>query len=257
MDYLQAADHGLEGLVPVWGEDPMGMAWNRTLSWVIDRSIEANPSVEGAIRMVDFKVDPGVFPVRKDLSVGRRSLSVLLGAIAGWIARSYLLPGGEAASGFSVFLLTSFGALMGTLLCSGRSVLDLDQARTRLALLAQIAHGRIEALDAKDVPSSYDLDPRLGRALVELKASPREELEAAAEALLIEASNSGYKGLGGTPAFCGSRPPRVVLVWNQGMRTRYDTFGHYEDGDKVVEERPPVMVGEEVLQKGMVRRAGR
>ncbi len=254
MDYLQAADQGLKELAPVWGEDPMERAWNRTLTWVIDRSIEERPSMEGAIRMVDFKVDPGPFPTRREFPVAQRSLSVLVGALAGWMALSYFTSGGEVVSSLSVFLATSLGASVGAALYPGRSVLDLDQARIRLALLAEVVHGRIVALEDR-APSRYDPDPHMGRALLELKSSPREELEAAAEALLIEASNRGYDGLSGTPAFCGPSPSRKVLVWNQDMRSRYDTFGHYEDGDSVVEERPPVMVGDEVQEKGMVRRA--
>lgn len=236
----------------------MARAWNRTLTWLIDRCIKETPSLEGSIRMMDFKVHLEAFPVKKEAFLSRRVLCVAIGAVVGKFVLSSFMVGFGLSPEFAAFLSASVGAIMGGLPSFERSVLNREEAKIRLSLMAEVAHGRIEALSLTAASVGGGPDPSIGRALLDLKRASREHLEAAAEALLIEASNSGYEGLDGSNSFSGpSEASPVFLIWSSELRKIYDTFGHYEDGDKVIEERPPVIKDGEVLDRGMVRRAGR
>ncbi len=255
MDYLKAAEEGLKDLREIPGEDPMALAWSRTLNSVIDQTVREDRSKEGAIALMDLKVDPGPFPVRTYLD--RRSLAIsvgvgaALGAVVGGIA---LPPLPEALSSPWIGAIFSLiGSVAAVFLTRAKVVADMDQARLRLALMAELTHRRIEAGAVEPVRKG---DRDIGRALYDLKNASPEGLEVAAEALLIEAANRGYEGLGGTPSFVRPSGPSM-LRWSSDLLDRYEPFGCYDDGDRVVEERSPVIKDGVVLEKGVVRRADR
>ena len=255
MDYLKAAEEGLKDLRAIPGEDPMERAWRRTLNSVIDQMVEENPSREGAIALMDLKVDPGPFPVMTDLNRRSLAVSVSVGAVLGVFWGGLILPPLPAALSaqwiWTLFALT--GSVAGVFFTRAKVIPDMDQARVRLALMAELTCKRIEVTAVEPVRRT---DGEIARALYDLKNASPEGLVAAAESLLIDAANRGYEGLGGTPSFVRPSGPSM-LRWSSDLLDRYEPFGCYGDGDRVVEERPPVIKDGVVLEKGVVRRADR
>jgi len=105
----------------------------------------------------------------------------------------------------------------------------------------------------------------LTRHLYALHGCSQEELPVAAAELIQEARNAGLSGLEGEPAFM--RPPQEAaaaagpapeppgpLVWKEPLQDRYETFGHIEDGDRVIVEREAVVQDGEVINRGLVRK---
>ncbi len=256
--YVRAARAGIaemDGALP--GEDPMSRAWRGTLSVVLDRAVERNPSREGAVRLVRVAIDPGPVPMRIGSGSASRVASVVLGGIAGRLVLFSLIVSLGFSGETGVFLSTLAGAAAGGWLVRGRSSWDRDEAFTRLAVLAGAADQLIEASLSEDRDDPGFSDSGIGRALHDLHGASAENLVAAAEALLIEAANGGYEGLNGKPLFAGGASGRSKLTWSRELGERYDCFGSYDYGDAVIEERPPVIRDGEILAKGVVRRATR
>lgn len=108
------------------------------------------------------------------------------------------------------------------------------------------------------VASGTDRDKalrRIGKLIYALQRTGPESLPVVAHELIQEARNSGFEGMEGLPAFLDkAREEKQMLTWKPDLQTRYETFGHIVEGDQVVIERPPVIFGGQVVQRGLVRK---
>ena len=96
---------------------------------------------------------------------------------------------------------------------------------------------------------------RLGKLIYSLQQAPVASLPVVAHELIQEAKNSGFEGLEGPPAFLESgREEKEILTWSPDLAGRYETFGHITEGDRVTVERPAVVFGGQVVQRGLVRK---
>jgi hypothetical protein len=96
---------------------------------------------------------------------------------------------------------------------------------------------------------------RIGRLISSLHQAAPESLAVVAEELIQEAKNSGFEGLEGPPRFAHpSAEPNETLIWKADLQNRYEAFGHIVEGDQVIVERPPVIFGGQVVQRGLVRK---
>jgi len=96
---------------------------------------------------------------------------------------------------------------------------------------------------------------RIGKLVYTLHQSPPESLPVVAHELIQEAKNSGFEGLDGQPAFLEAGGTELqTIVWEPGLQSRYEAFGHITEGDRVAIERPAVVFGGRVVQRGLVRR---
>ena len=126
----------------------------------------------------------------------------------------------------------------------------VDGAVPILAVLCFHRSGPPEAKTDKDKALR-----RLGKLIYTLQQAPPESLPVVAHELIQEAKNSGFEGLEGLPAFLEARHESdETLVWKEELRTRYESFGHIAEGDQVTVERPPVVFGGKIVQRGLVRR---
>lgn len=97
---------------------------------------------------------------------------------------------------------------------------------------------------------------RVGKLIYTLHQASAESLPVVAHELVQEAKNSGFEGLEGLPAFLegGPGPQKRTLIWTQDLQNQYETFGHITEGDEVAVERPAVIFGGTVVQRGLVRK---
>ena len=96
---------------------------------------------------------------------------------------------------------------------------------------------------------------RLGKLIYLLHQAQAAALPVVAHELIQEAKNSGFEGLEGEPAFLETGPgANEVLTWSPDLQSRYETFGHISEGDRVTVERPAVVFGGRVVQRGLVRK---
>lgn len=95
----------------------------------------------------------------------------------------------------------------------------------------------------------------IGKLIYALHRTPAESLPVVAHEILQEAKNSGFEGLEGAPAFLeAGREDKQTMTWSNDLRNRYETFGHITEGDQVVVERPAVVLGGQIVQRGLVRK---
>lgn len=96
---------------------------------------------------------------------------------------------------------------------------------------------------------------RLAKVIYALHQAPPESLPTVADELIQEARNSGFEGLNGPPAFSsGARGAAQTVIWKKALLSRYETFGHVVEGDRVTVERPAVIFENKVVQRGLVRK---
>lgn len=96
---------------------------------------------------------------------------------------------------------------------------------------------------------------RIGKLIYALHQAPTQSLPVIAHELVQEAKNSGFEGLEGQPAFLDKgREEKQTILWKQDLQTRYETFGHVSEGDEVTIERPAVVFGGKIVQRGLVRK---
>ncbi len=95
---------------------------------------------------------------------------------------------------------------------------------------------------------------RLSRRTYDLFHATAEQLPVAADELIQEARNSGFTGLDGNPTFWGETNEREEITWKDSLSSHYEPFGHIEAGDLVRVERKPVMLGDQVVVRGLVRK---
>ena len=104
---------------------------------------------------------------------------------------------------------------------------------------------------------------RIGKLIYALQQSPSESLPVVAHELIQEAKNSGFEGLEGQPVFISETPRRPgdaggpgqeTMIWEPRLQSQYETFGHISEGDRVAIERPAVVFGGRIVQRGLVRR---
>jgi hypothetical protein len=96
---------------------------------------------------------------------------------------------------------------------------------------------------------------KIGRLIHSLHRASAESLPVVAHELIEEAKNSGFEGLDGPPEFIEKTPAeKQVIVWKPDLRNRYEAFGHIVEGDRVAVERPAVIFGGRVVERGLVRK---
>jgi len=96
---------------------------------------------------------------------------------------------------------------------------------------------------------------RIGKLVYALHRTPAESLPVVAHEILQEAKNSGFEGLEGPPAFLETgREEKQTMIWRNDLQNRYETFGHITEGDQVTVERPAVILGGQIVQRGLVRK---
>jgi len=96
---------------------------------------------------------------------------------------------------------------------------------------------------------------RLGGLVYALHRASVDALPVVAHELIQDAKNSGFEGLEGPPAFLDAGHTETeTLIWKQDLRSQYETFGDIAEGDPVRIERPAVVFGGEVVQRGLVRK---
>ncbi len=96
---------------------------------------------------------------------------------------------------------------------------------------------------------------RIGKMIYALHKSERESLPIVADELIQEAKNYGFEGLDGPAAFASGRKGEAeTLVWKGSLGSKYKTFGHIVEGDRVTVERAPVVFEGQVVERGLVRK---
>jgi len=126
----------------------------------------------------------------------------------------------------------------------------VDWAVPMLAVLCFYQSGRPQSQTDRDKALR-----RISKLIYTLHRAPAESLPVVAHELIQEAKNSGFEGLEGPPAFLErGREEKETMTWRQDLQTKYETFGHITEGDQVMVERPAVVLGGEVVQRGLVRK---
>jgi hypothetical protein len=126
----------------------------------------------------------------------------------------------------------------------------LDWAIPMLAVLCLNKAGAPQAKTDKDKALK-----RLGKLIYLLHQAQAASLPVVAHELIQEAKNSGFEGLEGEPVFLeASQDENEVLTWSPDLAGRYETFGHIIEGDRVTVERPAVVFGGQIVQRGLVRK---
>jgi hypothetical protein len=126
----------------------------------------------------------------------------------------------------------------------------LDWAVAMLAVLCLYRSGRPELQADRDKTLR-----RISKLVYTLHRTPAESLSVVAHEIIQEAKNSGFEGLDGPPAFLETgRSETETITWRQDLQNRYETFGHVAEGDQVMVERPAVVLGGQIVQRGLVRK---
>jgi hypothetical protein len=111
-------------------------------------------------------------------------------------------------------------------------------------------------LDAAEASTDRDKAlRRIGKLIYALHRTSPQTLPVVAHELIQEAKNSGFEDLEGLPAFLDrERVERETLTWQPYLQGRYERFGEIVEGDQVKVERPAVVFGGQVVQRGLVRK---
>lgn len=126
----------------------------------------------------------------------------------------------------------------------------VDWAVSMLAVLCFHRSGRPQSQTDRDKALR-----KIGKLVYTLHRTPAESLPVVAHELIQEAKNNGFEGLEGPPAFLETgREEKETIVWKRDLQSKYETFGHITEGDQVIVERPAVVLGGEVVQRGLVRK---
>ena len=96
---------------------------------------------------------------------------------------------------------------------------------------------------------------RIARLIYFLHGASGESLSVVVDELIQEARNCGFEGLEAPPVFLSSAGgEQAVLAWTKDLLSRYEAFGDIAEGDQVRVERPPVVFGGSVIERGLVRK---
>jgi hypothetical protein len=96
---------------------------------------------------------------------------------------------------------------------------------------------------------------RMSKLVYALHRASPESLPVVAHELIQEAKNDGFEGLEGQPAFLTpGMAEQETMVWKPDLQGKYETFGHIVEGDQVTVERPAVILGGQIVQRGLVRK---
>jgi hypothetical protein len=126
----------------------------------------------------------------------------------------------------------------------------VDGAIPMLAVLCMTRTGLSESKTDKDKALR-----RLGKLIYSLQQATTTSLPVVAHELIQEAKNSGFEGLEGQPVFLeAGREEKETMTWSTDLQSKYETFGHITDGDRVTVERPAVVFGGQIVQRGLVRK---
>jgi hypothetical protein len=126
----------------------------------------------------------------------------------------------------------------------------VDWAIPMLAVLCMHRAGTPQSKSDKDKALK-----RLGKLIYLLHQATAASLPVVAHELIQEAKNSGFEGIEGQPAFTEPCPEeKETMTWSTDLQSKYETFGHISDGDRVTVERPAVVFGGQIVQRGLVRK---
>lgn len=96
---------------------------------------------------------------------------------------------------------------------------------------------------------------RMSKLVYALHRASAESLPVVAHELIQEAKNDGFEGLEGPPAFLSpGTEEKETMAWRPDLQSKYETFGHIIEGDQVTVERPAVILGGQIVQRGLVRK---
>jgi hypothetical protein len=114
--------------------------------------------------------------------------------------------------------------------------------------------------ESQPAPAQTDKDKtlrHLADRIYALHEASAKSLPVVANELIQEARNRGFQGLEGPAGFESGRneePLVPTLIWNKTLQSQYETFGQIAEGDRVTVERLAVILGGEVLHRGLVRK---
>ncbi len=122
-----------------------------------------------------------------------------------------------------------------------------------VTLLAVLCFHRLAPQEART--DSDKALRRIGKLVYGLHQASADALPVVAHELIQEAKNAGFENMEGPPLFLeGGRARKETMVWKPDLQGKYETFGHITEGDQVTIERPAVIFGGRVVQRGLVRR---
>jgi hypothetical protein len=116
----------------------------------------------------------------------------------------------------------------------------------------------LNADDVQDVKPPMDVErlaARIGGRIIAVYHATPATVSAAVQELVEAARNEGLEIP--EPPVCDEGKPVETFPWDGKLDEKYERFGHIQDGDQVHAERPPVIVGGKVLERGVVRKARR
>ncbi len=113
-----------------------------------------------------------------------------------------------------------------------------------------LKEGKEDTLSIEGIPVG------LADKIHKLHNSSKDEVEVVALEILQEAKKTGLEGLEGSPAFKeGGTTHQDRISWEPELLKLYNVYGSVEEGDIVVIEDAPLILGDEILRKGLVRKA--
>jgi MFS family permease len=187
----------------------------------------------------------------------RKWALAILGGAAALDTASQAALGPVLGGGYIKRLFFYLGAGAALILVKGRP--SLERAKTRESVSAAVkawleaavalgaALSRKVSGKAEGAPESggEDVLARIVPGVKSLLADPAFSESPALAEIARRLSNHGFE-LG------AQEPLAMSLVWEEGMRDRYDTFGLARAGQKVAVEEQPVIKDGKVVRKGMV-----
>lgn len=178
------------------------------------------------------------------------------------------LSGQQQQSPFKRFLLYALGFFL-LLLSKKEQRLDRERYAEQInahidiwvaALFKCIHLYNGETASEETSSPQQDIITGLGSLILQLHRSSADTLKTAAHEIIVESKNLGFEGLQGEPRFLSDQPDSLdpkTFVWADEHTESYETFGSIEAGDRVQEEKPPVVLQGTVTQKGLVRKVRR
>lgn len=249
-------------------------------------AVESDPEVKLALLHKDWAFDPGEDPYMfkyepRRLGVAVFFLTALCGFLSFWLGAAPWLSVFLAALGGALGLwgldflgkkALSLGLIGGSVTLTGiilrrkkaqrlgtgmtllgligyffgkpRKIFDFDLAKARLEWALSAELQAIEKVQKRQKIEAHGYDQLLPY-IVNLSRSDPHDRPQALEALLDHLKRSGVE--------LGEAKPRE-LVWNEQTHELYHLFGLADEGDKVVEESPPILIDGKLKTKGLVRR---
>jgi hypothetical protein len=110
-------------------------------------------------------------------------------------------------------------------------------------------------ISEKQTGPDENVNDEIAKYLYKLHACPAKALPGVAAELIERARSLGIDGLEGAPAFLDrDKQVRGTMVWHDGLKEKYRTFGDIQEGDTVFAEEKPLIRHGTVISKGLVRK---